>query len=158
MNFFRRIHLSIAFGVLASVAYAADQKGPGGFILGSSFEEAQEHALGQEWELVPTSEYLPGQWTVKGSNLSLFVCNGMVSSVYEKREGDLEEFAALVFSMQFEFGEPDIQILSFSSGAGDISTVDARFEKGDGGVTVQLQSLGGERTFSVNHWMGIECR
>jgi len=27
MNFSRRLYLSIAFGVLASVAYAADQKG-----------------------------------------------------------------------------------------------------------------------------------
>ncbi|MFG6517528.1 hypothetical protein ACGYLX_08715 [Sulfitobacter sp. 1A13496] len=107
---------------------------------------------------MPASEDLPGQWSVKGSKLSLFVCNGVVSSVYEKREGDLEEFAALVFSMQFEFGEPDIQILSYSNGAGDISSIDVRFEKGDRGATVQLQSIGGGRTFSVNHWMEIECQ
>lgn len=159
MNFSRRILLSTAFGVFAaSVAYAADPKELGGFMLGSSFGAAQQHALGQEWELVPTSENLPGQWTVKGANLSLGVCNGVVSSVYEKLEGDLEKFAALVFSMQLNFGEPDVQILSLDSVYGVISTINARFDKVDGGATVQLQSIGGERTFSVNHWMEIECQ
>ena len=159
MNFSKRIYLTTAFGVfVTSVAYAADPKEVGGFKLGSSFEAAQQHALGQGWELVPTLENLPGQWVVEGTNLSLFVCNGVVSSVHEKLEGDFEEFVALVFSMQLKFGKPDIQILSLSSGIGDISTIDARFDKGDVGATVQLQSLGGGRAFSVNHWMEIECQ
>lgn len=158
MYFSGQFYLSTAFCLFAaSVAHAADPKELGGFVLGSSFETAQQHALAQEWALVPTSEILPGQWTVEGANLSLFVCNGVVSSVSENLEGDLEEFAALVFSMQLKLGKPDIQILSLSSGMGVISSIDARFDKGEGGATVQLQSLGGERTVSVNHWRGTEC-
>jgi len=72
-------------------------------------------------------------------------------------EGELEEFAALVFTMQLEFGKPDIQILSIPSGIGIISTIDARFDTNNGGATVQLQSIGGERTFSESHWINTEC-
>ena len=158
MFFSAKFYLSAAFGLfVASFAHAADPKGLGGFMLGSSFEVAQQHALGQGWEFVPLSEELPGQWTVVGTNLHLFVCNGVVTSVSEKLEGDLEEFAALVFSMQIEIGKPDIQILSYSSGIGDTSTIDARFDTDSGGVTVQLQSIGGGRVFSTNHWIEIEC-
>lgn len=158
MNFSGKIYLAAAFGLVASLAAHADNpEDLGGFMLGGSFEAAQRHALGQEWKLVPISDNLPGQWTVEGANLSLFVCNGIVSSVSEKLEGDLEEFAALVFSMQAEFGKPDIQILSLNSGIGDISTIDAHFDAVDDGATVQLQSVGGKRTFSVNHWIEFEC-
>ncbi|MBD3803686.1 MAG: hypothetical protein IE919_10670 [Thioclava sp.] len=159
MIFHGKTCLSTVFGLfVASVAHAADLTELGGVMLGGSFEAAQQYVLGQEWDLVPTSKNLPGQWTVEGANLSLFVCNGVVSSVTEKLEGDLEEFAALVFSMKLEFGEPDIQILSFSSGLENISTIDARFDKVDGGATVQLQSIGGERIFTINQWIETECR
>ncbi|WP_297339404.1 hypothetical protein [Pseudophaeobacter sp.] len=158
MIFSTKFHLTAAFVLfVASFAHAADSEDLGGFMLGSSFEAAQQHALDQDWQLVPLSEELPGQWTVEGAKLSLFVCNGVVSSVYEKLEGDLEEFAALVFSTQLEFGKPDIQILNLHSSTGDISTIDARFDTDSGGVTVQLQSIGGGRVFSTNHWIEIEC-
>ncbi|MGR3823811.1 MAG: hypothetical protein ACU0A5_14680 [Salipiger marinus] len=159
MTFSSKFCLSTAFGLfVVSIAHAADPKELGGFMLGGSFAAAQQHALGQGWALVPISENLPGQWTVEGTNVSLFVCNGVVSSVTEQLDGDLEEFAALVFTMTREFGEPDIQILSFESGIGTISTIDARFDKNSGGAEAQLQSIGGERTFTVNHWMETECR
>ncbi|QAX31039.1 hypothetical protein [Leisingera sp. NJS204] len=141
----------------ASVANAADQQDLGGFMLGGSFEAAQQHALEQEWKLVPLSDNLPGQWVVEEANLSLFVCNGIVASVSEQLEGYLEEFAALVFSMQLEFGKPDIQILSLPSGIGTVSTIDARFDTDNGGATVQLQSIGEKRTFSISHRIEIEC-
>lgn len=82
----------------------------------------------------------------------------MVSSIVERLEGDLEEFTALVWSMQLESGKPDVQILNLRSGIGDISTIDARFDTDNGGATVQLQSVGGERTFSVRHWIKSDCR
>ena len=158
MIFSAKFYLSAAFGLfVASFAHAADPEDVGGFVLGSPFEAAQQHALSQDWELVPLSEGLPGQWTVAGTNLSLFVCDGVVSSVFERMEGDLEEFTALVFSMQLKFGKPDIQILSLPSGIGDISTIDARFDTDTGGVTVQLQSIGGVRTFTVNRWIEFQC-
>ncbi len=141
----------------ASVANATDQPGLGGFMLGGSFEVAQQHALEQEWKLLPLSDNLPGQWVVEETNLSLIVCNGIVASVSEQLEGDLEEFATLVFTMQLEFGKPDIQILSFPSGGVIISTIDARFDTNNGGATVQLQSIGGKRSFSENHWTENEC-
>ncbi|MDE4060893.1 hypothetical protein [Phaeobacter gallaeciensis] len=152
-------YLANAFGIIvASIAHAADPADLGGFMLGSSLEAAQNHARAQEWKLVPLSDNLPGTWTVEGANLSLFVCNGVVSSVSETLEGDFEQFAALVFSMQLEFGQPDVQILSYRSSIGVISTIDARFDIAGGGASVQLQSLGGDRTFSANHWIETECQ
>lgn len=152
----RKFYFLVTFSLFAaSVANAADQHKLGGFMLGGSFEAAQQHALEQEWKLVPLSDNLPGQWVVEDTNLSLFVCNEIVASVSEQLEGDLEEFAALVFKMQLELGKPDIQILSIPSGLGSISTIDARFDTENGGATVQLQSIGGKRTFSISH--RIEC-
>lgn len=144
----RKIYLLAAFClVAASVAHAAEPKKHGGFVLGSSLEEAQQHALQNGWKLVPLSDNLPGQWNVEGSSLSLFACDGTVVAVHEEMEGDLEEFAALVFSMELELGKPDTQILSLNSGAGVLSTIDARFVTEDGGAVVQLQSIGGKRPF-----------
>lgn len=146
------------FGLfVASVAPAAADN-LGGFVLGGSFEAAQQHALEHGWKLVPLSENLPGQWIVEGANLSMFVCDETVSSINERLEGDLEEFAALVFSMQIEFGKPDIQVLSLPSGIGVISTIDARFDTENGGAMVQLQSIDGHRTFSVFHRLETGCR
>lgn len=141
----------------ASVADAADEPDLGGFMLGGSFDAAQQHALEQEWKLVPLSDNLPGQWVVEEAKLSLFVCNGIVTSVSEQLEGDLEDFAALVSTMQREFGNPDIQVLSLPSSIGTISTIDARFDTNYGGVTVQIESIDGKRTFSETHWIEIEC-
>lgn len=150
------ISLLCLFG--ASAAYAADPGELGGFELGGTFKAAQQHARQQEWELEPLSENLPGQWAVKGAPLTLFVCNRVLSAISETLEGDLEAFAARVFAMQLALGEPEIKILHLGSGVGDVSTIDARFETIDGGAAVQLQSIGGKRTFVVNHWLNSECQ
>ncbi len=150
--------LANAFGLLVtSIAHAADPADLGGFMLGWTLKEAQDHARAQEWTLAPISENLPRSWTVEGTNLSLIICNGVVSSVSEMLTGDFEQFTALVVSMQLEFGRPEIQILSFPSGVGVISTIDARFDMAGGGASVQLQSIGGNRTFSTNRWIESEC-
>lgn len=140
-----------------SVAHASDTQDLGSFVLGVPLEAAQQHALQMGWQLVHLSDSLPGQWAVDGSSLSLFVCDGTVGSVGRQLEGDLEEFAARVFSMELQLGKPDIQILSLPSGAGDISTVDASFVTDDGGAKVQLQSIDGKQTLSVNHWIDLNC-
>ncbi|WP_083098481.1 hypothetical protein [Pseudophaeobacter leonis] len=154
----KRISFFATFSLIsASVAHAAEQRDLGGFMLGETFEAAQQRALEQEWKLVPLSDSLPGQWVVEGENLSLFICNGIVTSVLKQLQGELEEFTALVFSMQLEVGKPDIQITNLHSGIGTISTIDARFETDNGGATVQLQSIDGKRGFSVNYWIEGEC-
>lgn len=148
-----------ASGLLfASIVHSADAQELGNFVLGSSLNAAQQHARQKGWRLVPSAEELPGQWRVDGANLSLFVCGDIVASVTEHLDGDLEEFSALVFSMEGQLGKPDTQILSFTSAAGIISTIDARFVTEDGGATVQLQSVDGKRTFSVNRWIESGCR
>lgn len=158
MSFFRRIGVCLSVSVLAaSVVQAGAPRDLGGFVLGGTMEAAQRHAAEQEWTLKPLSDNLPGRWIVEGEALTLFVCEGTVTSVARELEGDLEEFAALVFSMQLELGEPDIQITSVPSGVGSIATIDARFETDDGAASVVLQSLGGERTFAVNHWIASAC-
>ena len=158
MIFSRRISFFATFSLVsASVAHAAEQWDLGGFMLGNTFEAAQQRAFQQEWKLVPLSDNLPGQWVVEGENLSLFVCNGIVASVSKQLEGELEEYTALVFSMQLEVGKPDIQISNLHSGIGTISTIDARFEIENGGANVQLQSVDGKRALSINHWIEGEC-
>ncbi|WP_424984294.1 hypothetical protein [Maritalea sp. S77] len=86
----RKFYFLVTFSLFAaSVANAADQQELGGFMLGGSFEAAQQHALEQDWKLVPLSDNLPGQWVIEDTNLSLFVCNEIVASVSERLEGDL---------------------------------------------------------------------
>lgn len=149
--------LAVLSLLATTVANATEQPDLDGFKLGGSFEAAQQHALEKEWKLVPLSDNLPGQWVVEETSLSLFVCNGVVASVSEQLEGDLEAFTALVFSLQLEFGKPDVQIVSIPSSVGHISTIDARFVSDAGGATVQLQSINGKRSFSVNHWIKGKC-
>ncbi|MFC5738419.1 hypothetical protein [Sinirhodobacter huangdaonensis] len=144
--------------LVASLAHAVPLQGPGGFVLGSSLKAAQQHALENGWKLSPLSADLPGVWSVEGARLSMFVCDGTIMSIQEQLDGDLEEFSALVFSMTLELGKPETQILSVKSGGSVISSIDARFVTDDGGVAVQLQSIGGKRTFSTNHWIKSECR
>ena len=158
MRLHKKFYLLAALGLIAtSVANAADQQGPGGFLIGGSFEAAQRHAFEREWKLVPLSDRLPGHWVVEETNLSLFVCNGIVASIIEQLEGDLEEFTALVFALHMKFGEPDIQVSHLPSGGSFMSTIDARFDKDIGGTSVQLQSFGGDRNFSRIHWGDVEC-
>lgn len=142
---------------VASIAHAADPADFGGFILGSTLEEAQSHAIEQEWILTPMSENLPGSWIVKGTELSLYICNGVVTSVNEMLVGDFEQFTKLVFSMILKFGQPNIQIVNFPSAFGYISTIDVNFENVGERVFVQLQSIGGKRTFSTSRWIESEC-
>lgn len=154
----RKFHFwAVLYLLVASAVYAAEPQKHGGFVLGSSLKAAQQHALENDWRLVPLSEDLPGSWNVEGSSLSLFACDGTVVSVLEELEGDLEEFAARVFSMELELGKPDTQILSLNSGVGVMSTIDARFVTEEGGAVVQLQSIGGKRTLSVNYWIKFDC-
>lgn len=147
--------ISCLFG--GCVVHASDRHDIGGFVLGAPFEAAQQHALYMGWRLTPLSHSLPGYWIVDGSSLSLFVCDGTVWSVAEQLNGGLEEFVARVSSMELQLGEPDIQIFSLPSGAGDISTIDARFGTDDSGATVQLQSIGGKKTLLINHWVQSDC-
>ncbi|MEP1586324.1 MULTISPECIES: hypothetical protein [Rhodobacterales] len=151
--------LANAFGLLvASISHAADPADLGGFVLGSTLQEAQYHARSQDWTLEPVSKNLPGSWTVEGTNLSLFICNGLVASVSERLAGDFEQFTALVFSMRLELGQPHISITNLPSGVGVISTIDVRFDMAGGGAAVQLQSIGGNRTLSTNRWIDSACQ
>jgi hypothetical protein len=141
----------------ASVAKADEPQKHNGFVLGGTFEAAQQNALASGWKLVPISESLPGSWRVGETRMSLYVCGNTITSIMETLDGDFEEFTALVDSMMFELGEPDIQILSIPSRLGVISTIDARFVTEVDGLVVQLQSIGKKRTFSINHWLISGC-
>ncbi|MDZ4088370.1 MAG: hypothetical protein U1E69_16400 [Tabrizicola sp.] len=151
--------LSTIFGLLVASAALADESGMHhGFVLGSSFEDAQKHAVANGFKLAPLSDDLPGSWSVAETGQTLFVCGDTVTSITERLNGDLEEFTALVFSLTVKFGEPETQILSVPSGTGIISTIDARFITGDGGALVQLQSIDGKRSFSASFWNESDCR
>lgn len=159
MNPFKKYILANTFALfVASIAHAADPADFGGFILGSTLEEAQNHAIAQKWILAPMSENLPGSWIVEGTKLSLYICNGVVASVSEVLAGDFEQFTELVFSMQIKFGEPNIQILSLPSVFGDISTIDVEFDMEGELAFVQLQSIEGKRTFSTSRSIETDCR
>ena len=159
MSHSRTLHLCAASCLLLAVAAKADESQMHkGFVLGSAFATAQEHAALQGWNLAPMSDLQPGLWTVAGTGLSLTVCHDTVTSIKAQLDGDFEAFTALVFSMVARLGEPQTQILSLPSGIGVISSIDARFVSDEGGTVVQLQSIGEKRTLSVNSWMTSDCQ
>lgn len=126
-----------AAGLLASYTEAKSEpiELPGGFELGSSLDEAQQHASSRDWEFVQLSPELPGQWKVEGSTgtqIGLFVCGDTVTSVNQHKPGDLDEFASIVWRLSFSHGEPDTQVATFMTGSTRISNVDARFAEFEG--------------------------
>ena len=126
---------------------------PGGFRLGSSLNEAKRHAAATGWQLVAMPPELSGQWFVKEANIGIYVCDDAVASVTQSSEGDLDDFAQLVFDLQMMRGEPKMQTASFMAGATRISNIDARFAEVDGvGVAVQLNSTAGRLTISTNYF------
>lgn len=154
-----KFHLWTAFCLLVAFAAKADQSQIySGFVLGSTFEAAQQHARALGWTLAPLSDDQPGSWSVAETGLTLFVCDNTVTSITAQLAGDFEAFTALVFSTMTQLGEPQTQILSIPSGIGVISSIDARFATGDGGTVVQLQSIAEKRTLSVNSWIDSACQ
>jgi hypothetical protein len=153
-----KFHLWTAFCLLvAFAAKADDSQMHSGFVLGSTFEAAQQHARGEGWKLTPLSDDQPGFWSVTETGQTLFVCDNTVTAINAQLEGDFEAFTALVVSMTTQLGEPQTQILNIPSGIGVISTIDARFATGEGGTVVQLQSIGEKRTLSINSWIDSAC-
>ncbi|NRB34794.1 MAG: hypothetical protein HRU31_08590 [Rhodobacteraceae bacterium] len=157
--------LSFVAVLLASNTEARSEPAglPGGFKLGSSFEEAQRHASSRGWELVRLSPALPGQWEVEGNTgaeVGLFVCDDTVTSVRQYEPGDLDEFARIVAALQRARNqwEPDIQVVTFAAGATQISNVDVKFaELGGHKVIVTLSSTAGRLGISTNYVMGGGC-
>lgn len=143
--------------LLASVGQAEPADRLRGFSLESSFDDALENAEARGWSVVPLSEDLPGQWQVEGADMNLYVCRNRVLGITERLPGGFEEFVDLVWQTQIAFGQPDVKVVSFRSGAAHISSMDARFPDGDGGVTVQLQSIDGKLGLTVNHYSSMDC-
>jgi hypothetical protein len=137
------------FGPVAAETVAL----PGGFRLGSSLDDAKQHAISQGWQLAPVSAELPGSWLVKGQKIGIYVCNDTVASVSQSSPGNLDDFARLVSDLQMERGKPQLQIGTFMAGSTRISTVDARFaESGGLNITVQFGSYAGVLTISTNYF------
>ena len=128
-----------------------------GFKLGASFLEAKEHANSKGWQLVALSENLPGQWIVEEQDISLFVCEGKITGISQQHPPDLDAFTKTVFETSQKLGEPDVKIVSFMSGVGRISTVDARFRTSEGGVRISLSSTVGEMGMTINRWTDSSC-
>lgn len=129
-----------------------------GFELGNTIEQAEQHALSQSWTLKPFSPNLPHTLEIEGAEATLYVCDGQVLSVQRQLGGGLDEFAALVFSLQLSLGEPTTQVASLMAGATRISIVSAKFEEENGkGAWIQLGSYDGEIRINTNVWSTIEC-
>ena len=157
--------LTISFAILAAGMLcfsdnvrAGTMDFPGDFLLGSSLEEAKQHAISRGWQLVPLPPELPRQWEVKGQRISLFICENSISGISQSTSGDLDEFARIVFDLQIKRGKPDLQIVNFMSGTTEFSNVDARFDEVEGvGIRVQLSSVAGELAISRNYSLGNSC-
>jgi hypothetical protein len=132
---------------------------PGGFRLGSSLEEAMQHAASRDWQLVQLSEELPGNWVVADPDIGLFVCDDIVTSVTQRTSGDLDDFAQMVFGMTGTHGKPDIQVISLKAGGVTVSNVDAEFPERAGIVVkVQLSSTDDQLALSTNHILAGQCK
>jgi len=137
----------------AAAQSALDLKG---FVPGSSFEEAQEHAATEKLQLTE-SPYFPGNWEVEGANLWLVVCDETVASIQANIEGGVQEFAQLAMAWEIKFGEPDVQVASFYAGATRISIIDARFSHESGSHALQLNSYDGKEGITALVVSAVKC-
>ncbi len=151
-------------GLLCSSTEAKSEpiKLPGDFELGSSLDEAQQHASSRGWQLVRLPPELPDQWTVEGNTgakIGLFLCDDTVASIHQYKPGDLDEFANIVFGLRILRGKPNTQIMTFMAGATRISNIDVRFAELDGlNVNVQLSSTAGRLGISTNYLREGQCQ
>lgn len=157
--------LSFAAGFITSTTEARSEPAefPGGFELNSSFEGAQRYARSRGWDLVRLSPELPGQWKVAGdtgAEVGLFVCDESVNSVHQYKPGDLDEFARIVTDLKVARRQmdPSTQVVTFASGATQISNIDVTFAEWDGHrVNVQLSSIAGRLGISTNYFIEGGC-
>ena len=150
------VSLALA-SILGNSAFSRADQPPADFKLGASFVAAKEHANSKGWRLVELSENLPGQWIVEEQDISLFVCEGKVTGISRQHPPDLDEFAKTVFETSQKLGEPNVKIVSFMSGVGRISNVDARFQTSGGGLSISLSSTVGDMGMTVNRWIDSAC-
>ncbi|PDS78073.1 hypothetical protein [Rhizobium sp. L43] len=130
------------------------------FKLGSSFADAQQNASEKGWKLKELSSFLPGNWLVEGSNLSLFVCDDKVASIQQHRDGGLHDFALIVQDFRIEYGEPATTIVTFPVGPTWISNIDVRFTSSSGeSVNVQLSSVDEKLGIHLNFFnANMQCK
>lgn len=149
--------LTVLVLILGNGTFSHADETLSGFKLGASLEEAKELAGSKGWHLTKLSDDLPGQWVVEEQDVSLFVCEEEVTGISQQYPPDLDTFAKIVFETSLTLGEPDVQIVSFMSGVGRISNVDARFETSEGGMRIQLSSTVGEMGMTINRWTDSSC-
>ncbi len=129
-----------------------------GFVLGSSFEKAQEYAASREWTLKQEIPSQPKEWSVLEAHIGLFICGNKVVAVRRYALGGVDEFASIVWDLQLTRGEPTTQIVTFMSGSTRISNIDTQFFDTDGTeIKIQLQSIAGRVGVSTNHVGNLEC-
>lgn len=117
-----------------------------------------QHAASRDWQLIQLSDELPGSWVIKDAGIGLFVCDDTVASVNQRAPGDLDDFAQVVHEMSGTYGEPDIQVTSFTISGVTVSNVDAQFPEHNGIVVkVQLSSTADRLAVFTNHLLAGRC-
>lgn len=144
------------FVLNAGAAFGQGEIDLRGFVPGSTFAEAKEHAASAGLALQELSG-LPCNWVVNGTDSTLFVCNDRVATVSNKVAGGIDEFAAQVSEWTTEFGAPTVGISSFHAGPTLISNIDARFAGGGSTRIVQLSSTAGAIAIYVSVGSNMEC-
>ena len=129
-----------------------------GFELGIQLDDARNYASANGWSLRPSSEHLPNEWVVEGTDGSLFVCDNRVVAVRRNFEGTLDEFASMVGHTTRTLGSPETTIVTFMAGNVRVSNIDTRYDAEDGsGVLIQLNSIDGIIGISTNVWSAEDC-
>ncbi len=150
--------LCASFFVLLSFNTVAADDRLRGFSLGSSLNEAINTAEGQGLSVTP-SEHFAGMWNVKGTDITLYVCQEKVLGINVSRAGKFDDFVDTFERAKRETQnyEPELQVLGVDSGVGPIRTIDTRFPTADGGIKVQLQTVNGEPTLTEIRYLSEEC-
>lgn len=157
MNINRLVTVFIWLAGSSGVVIAQPSVDLKGFEPGTSFEKAQEHARKANLHLREIAS-LPGNWTVGGTKVTLFVCSGMVARADVEIEGGLDEFGDLVSSLTWKFGSPELRVVSFDMGAIHVTNIDARFAANQQAPHgVQLHSYDGELGISASVGSTIQC-
>ena len=82
---------------------------PGGFVLGTSWDQAQAHAAAQGWA-VTKDEFAPDQWHVSGAEVTLSVCDGRIVQLSRHFKGDMTDVLDEVdhFGQRRDLGLEDV--------------------------------------------------
>ena len=145
----------LALTLMAEPVLAEDL--PGGFVLGTSWDQAQAHAAAQGWA-VTKDEFAPDQWYVSEAEVTLSVCEGRIVQLSRHFKGDMTDFLDEVDDLTLPYGQPSVHAVQQEVFGAVLRTTLAEFPVVDRLVVIaSLSSVEGIKQISVIYRQGETC-